>query len=370
MFLFAAMASVAFASCTTDESVFEGAKANGEKIEFVAANYAAQTRGSHDSIPLAGTNFKVYAWENGYNYALIDGETMNYVSSAWTAESGKTYYWPNNTTLDFTAVAPDTAVSTIATPARTDAGVTTIAFKYTSTNNANISTTNLMYADFISQAYNYDASPLPSTTVPLCFRHMMAKLNVVVTQQDPTTFENGVLAYEVKLKSVTFNNIYDEGNITVDAAYVAKAITDNANTIWSNQAGETSWTVMSSSGTSLQTNTIDGTVPNKVLTSKTPVNYASNAVYYAMPQQIVDGVQEIAVAYQVVTTFKSGTETTRDYTRTINLKDIAAVQNWYTNKNITYTINISPAKLTAITFSAHEENWCNEVTGEQDIDKI
>ena len=367
MFLFAAMASVALASCTTDESVFEGAKANGEKIEFVAANYAAQTRGGHDTIPLAGTNFKVYAWEKGKNYALIDGETMNYVSDAWTAASGTKYYWPNNTTLDFTAVAPAAAVDAIATPNRTVGGETTIAFEYTSTNNSKISTTNLMFADFRSQTYDYD-SRASSATVPLCFRHMMAKLNVVVKQKDPDTFEDGVLAYEVKLKSVTFNKIYDEGNITVDAAYVAKAITDNANTIWNDQDGATSWTVMSTSGTSLQTNPITGTVPNQILEATAPAPYASTAVYYAMPQQIVDKVQEIVVTYQVVTTFKSGTVTTRDYTRTINLKDIDAVQNWYTNKNITYTINISPAELTAITFSAHEEKWCDEVTGDKEIE--
>ena len=37
MFLFAAMSSVAFASCTTDENVFDAAPKDGE-IKFVAAN--------------------------------------------------------------------------------------------------------------------------------------------------------------------------------------------------------------------------------------------------------------------------------------------------------------------------------------------
>ena len=59
MFLFATLASVALASCTTDESVFDGAKAKGEKIEFAAANYAAQTRGSHGEDAFSNTSFSI-----------------------------------------------------------------------------------------------------------------------------------------------------------------------------------------------------------------------------------------------------------------------------------------------------------------------
>ena len=383
MFLFAAMASVAFASCTTDESVFDAAKEQG-KIEFVAANYVAQTRGGHDTngyATFSNADFSVYSWEDGTNYDLMYNVGVTYADDACTVSG--TYYWPNKKAMDFTAVSPAAATGDdgVATVDRTSAGVSTITFEFANAND-NTNETNLMYADEVTQTYDYDATSAPNNDpkVALLFRHVLAKLKVVLTQKDPSTFEAGVKSYEVKVKSLKMSNIQECGKLVVDETYMNAAKTDNANTVWTlaDNPVTTEWTIHTNNeGTSLQKNEFDA--EGKL--TKTAKNYESTAEdfvnYYVMPQTIteddattgdVEG-QYITIEYDVVTTFTSGTVATRPYTRTIPLSKMKSdVANWYTNKYITYTINISPADLVPITFSVQEEHWCEEVKGSDNVE--
>ena len=347
MFLFAAMASVALASCTTDESVFDAAKEQG-KIEFVAANYVAQTRGGHGETTFSNEDFKVYAWEKGTNYALMDGVKMVKSGTAWATANSKTYYWPNKKALEFTAVSP--ADNDYVSVARTDVGVSTLTFKFDDSY-VNPTNVNLMYADQVEQTYDYDATS--NSEVALLFRHVLAKLKIVLAQKDPSPLENGVASYEVIVKDLSIEGIQNKGTLVVDETYMTAAKEDNANTIWSAPAGGATWTIFSSQTKNLKK---DG-------------NYVSTAAdwenYYVMPQAVNGQVMKIN--YTVKTTFTSGTVATREYTRDVELKNIAAVTNWYTNKYITYTINISPAALVPITFSVEEEVWCEDVEGEAPV---
>ena len=358
MLLTAAMVSVALTSCVTDESFVDVAKKDGE-IKFVAANYAAQSRGGHGEIDLANTGFTVYAWEDNQNYALMNGVQMAYTNNAWTPTDGKKYYWPNQVALDFTAVAP--ATNNFSTVTRSDAGVTTIKFDFSST--ANPTNVNLMYADYVNQSYDYDAAS-PNANVALLFRHVLAKLKVVLTQKDPAQNEDGVLSYEVKVKSLKISGIANKGSLTVDDAYVTDAKGDNANEVWSDASGSAEWSIYTGEY-SLQTNTVSAGVLSKTATNLVSTDLTGHENYYVMPQTVSG--QTLTVEYDVVTTFTSGSVATRPYEKTINLSAISAVTNWYTNKYITYTINISPADLMPITFSAKEENWCEDVNGSQDV---
>lgn len=357
MFLFAAFAGIALASCTTDEEIFAPVN-QGNEIEFVAADYVHQTRGGHGETALESGSFGVYAWEYGTENALMTNVEIAKDGNTWKPTTGK-YYWPDNTDVDFTAVYPYgneafTEVERVVTKDNTGevtSSTADIKVKFNE-NYTNPTDVNLMYADLVKQKYEYpkntDAANAPA--VPMLFRHLLAKLNVVVDQTD-IPCEGGVKSYEITLTKVAFTGLYDQGSLTVDATYREKAKGDDANTIWKDQAGEATWDVF--------TGRQDLSGDSK---------YASTATYYVMPQNI-DGTQKLEIGYTITTTFTNGTVATSPKTRTIALNAInTTVANWYTNKSITYTVNISPAALAEITFSAEEENWCEDVDGEANID--
>lgn len=358
MFLFAAFAGIALASCTTDEEIFAPVN-QGNEIEFVAADYVHQTRGGHDETALESGSFGVYAWEYGTTYdALMDNVEIAKNGTTWKPTTGK-YYWPDNTFVDFTAVYPYgneafTDVARVVTKDNTGevaSSTADITVKFTRTY-PNPADVNLMYADLVKQKYTYptDATAASAPAVPMLFRHLLAKLNVVVDQTD-ITCEGGVASYEITLTKVAFTGLYNQGSLTVNAAYREAAKGDDANTIWEGQAGTATWNVFTG------TQDLSGD-SNK---------YASTATYYVMPQEI-DGTQKLEIEYTITTTFTNGTVAESQKTRTIALNAIKTkVENWYTNKSITYTVNISPADLEEITFTAEEEIWCEEVEGEENI---
>ena len=378
--LTAAMVSVALASCVTDESLTDVGKQDGE-IKFVAANYVAQTRGGHGAGAFSNDNFSVYAWEDKSTNTIMDAVRIDkqQVDGSFVTNDGKSYFWPNRVTLDFTAVSPAANVYsdversyTAATNEAPEVESTTITFTFNE-DNPNPTNVNLMYADYVSQTYDYD-DPSSNASVALLFRHVLAKLKVVLTQDDPEPHENGVKSYEVKVKNLTISGIRNEGSLTVNNAYVDAAKGDENTTLWTSPAGNDTWTIYNNNaGFSLQTNSVD--VQTGTLT-KTPTNFDSTnngwENYYVMPQTMVKPNaqanpvvvgQVLSVTYDVITEFEEGTIATRTFTKTVDLKDITAITNWYANKFITYTINIQPANLTAITFTATEENWCTDHTG-------
>ena len=218
MFLFAAFAGIALASCTTDEEIFAPVN-QGNEIEFVAANYAAQTRAEHDDAAFTNSDYAVWAWKNGDDTPYMDSVKVDFKNNNKVAG---TYYWPNYA-LDFAAVTPygDKRISLDRTN-----GNSTITFTFDETNK-NTTTTNLMYADFVeSQYYDSDVDfsniggetitgRTNSKTVALKFRHVLAKLNVVAHQLNPNPFPDGITGYDVTINSLSFNGMLCEGKLEV-----------------------------------------------------------------------------------------------------------------------------------------------------------
>lgn len=340
MFLFAAMASVALASCTTDESVFEGAKANGEKIEFAAANYAAQTRGEHDLGTFTNEDYQVWAInvdENDLAKALIKGVEVEYNSSTNVSTIKgvtNTYYWPNYA-LDFVATSPYGDPRVALTRA---GGVSTVKFTFDGTN-ANTTKTNLMIADYVSNQ-TYGVTGVGSASVALKFRHVLANLNVNVNQVNPTPLPTGIKGYNVTVNSLAFNNIQCEGSFTA----VEDTYNGATNYIWNlpTTPVKTNWGIITSP------RSLEGS-PFTTTATK----------YYVMPQDIANDV-ELAISYTVTTRFTNDETSVKTFTPTVQLNTILdsssdPINKWQTNKNVTYTINIQPAALNAISFTVKEE---------------
>ena len=345
MFLFVAMAGVALASCTTDESVFDAAD-KGREIEFTAANYAVQTRAAYTN-----GNFSVWAWQNGKDVAHMENVSV----SKDCVVSGGPYYWPNYA-LDFAATSPYGEKS-IELVRRGGSSTITFTFDNSDADKKDDNVTNLMFADFVeSQYYDSDADisngggqSITGTTygktVAIMFRHVLAKLNVAVNQVDPTPIADGIDSYVVKVNSLSLDGILCEGSLeVVEGTY--------------DPAGYNIWTPKAGSATKTW----------NVLTSSTALPYVTNYGhadhnYLVMPQAIPDAAK-LNINFTVTTTFDNETTSEETYAKSVQLNTIKnggnTITNWYANKNITYTINITPADLTPISFTVQEEEMVAE----------
>lgn len=329
IFIFAALTSVALASCTTDVSVFEPVDTSNQ-INFVAANYVTQTRGEHDDLAFSNSDYTVWAWENGSDVAY-----MNKVKVTAPNVVTGTYYWPNYA-LDFAATTPDNDPRIALTRS---GGISTITFTFDETN-ANTTSTNLMYADFVeSQSYDSD-SGTGTSTVALKFRHVLAKLNVIVQQANPDPLPSGITGYSVTVNSLSFNGLLCEGSLEVEEGEYDGATT---NYLWTpstkNPAPTAKWNIINSA----QSIASDFTKGN----------------YFVMPQAIPADAT-LNINYTVTTTFSNSTTSTKTFSKSVILKEIKdgssnTITEWKTNKNVTYTINIAPAALQLIAFTVNEE---------------
>ena len=335
MFFFAAIASVALASCTNDETTFEGVK-NGREMTFVAADYVHQTRAEHDlNQAFSNADYQVWAWVDGTDDAHISALEV----AADGTYTGK-YYWPDEA-LDFAAISPANDPRIAVSRA---SGATTVTYTFDATNGND--QTNLMHADFV------DAQTKSTPSVALGFRHALAKLNVVVKQtQTPDggtpDGTSDVAGYQVLVNKLSIDNFHTQGKYVV---------TDNAqnkaDNVWTGTSTPASWNIITSA-TSLVTD-ITSFADNVF-------NATYNTTGYVMPQALSNDVK-VNIDFDIVTVFKSGATSTINRTASVVLNTITngtdAIANWYTNKNITYTFIINPKyELTPITFTATEEEW-------------
>ena len=346
MFLFAAFAGIALASCTTDEEIFAPVN-QGNEIEFVAADYVHQTRASEDpqehdlTKTFSNADFSVWAWPTGTDAEHISALQVN-ADGTYTG----TYYWPDED-LDFAAVSP-------ANDPRIDVdranGATTITYTFDATYGNN--QTNLMHADFVD-AQNKSTS----TQVALGFRHALAKLNVVVNQ-------NHVAKNDDRAKNVDNERDIEDYQVIVKKLSIEKfdcygtyTVTSNdqntADNVWTGTSKDADWTIINTP-TSLVKDTIDFD------DNTFKATYMETG--FVMPQALGDDVV-VKIDYDIVTKFKSGATSTTNRVKSVNLNEIKdgsgdKITHWYTNKVITYTFTINPQyDLTPITFSATEEEW-------------
>ena len=334
MFIFAALTSVALASCTTDVSVFEPVDTSNQ-INFVAANYVTQSRAEHGSLAFTNSDYTVWAWENG-----TDVEYMDAVEVTAPSTVTGTYYWPNYP-LDFAATTPygDPRIELTR-----NGGESTITFTFDETY-PNTTTTNLMYADFV-ESQSYDSDNLTGNkTVALLFRHVLAKLNVIVHQDNPDQMPVGIDSYNVTVNSLSFANLLCEGSLTVEeGVYDGK----NENYLWAPAASPTTkatWNVI--------------TTDEDIESSDFKTNYGHNDHKYLVMPQTIPADAKLNITYTVTTRFDNGTSSTKNFTKDVTLNTItdgtSAITEWRTNKNVTYTINIAPAELQPIAFTVNEE---------------
>ena len=333
MFLMATLASVALASCTTDESTFADAK---KEIKFQSAIYTAQTRAEHDASLTPTENFRVLGWLEGK-----DATYMNeVVTPAGAIVSNATYYWPTDGSgLDFAAISPAASCDTYATTTRTS-GETSIDFEFNA-GNPNPNNINLMIADYV-QGQKAETN----SQVSLLFRHVLANLHINANQSMKEDAEKGI-SWEVTINSMSITNFKNQGKFSAPWNFDATA----QDYYWSNADGNSTWSLITSAQ------------------SIKDADYASAGNYYVMPQEFdTEAPITLNIDYDITTTYDVNAQsTTVNYSKAIDLSKIkyntatgtgVTLAGFAMNKDITITVNINPsAELTPITFAVYEEEW-------------
>lgn len=342
VFFFTVLASVAFAGCTFDEGVSDGA-VNGNEINFAVAQYTPQTRAEHDKGDAFNEDITIWSWYNGANTPVIPGDVYN-PSTKEFADNHK-YYWPaDGTALDFVAV-PTSLVGTsyFTAPGRAADGATALTFVIpsgTDYHSKNLMTTEVQTAN--------------GGTVALLFRHLLSKVNITVSQKVREDTDDA--RWLVTVNDIKVEGLKNAGEVVINNSWDAT----DGDKLWDTTNGSETWQVTNG----------DKSLYESINAGASETPYASAATYYMLPQELVADTQKITIDYTIETDYLGNPtqlNTTETYSKTFDLKGISGINAWYMNKNITYNILIDPSStLNPITFTVNEEEW-GVGSGDKDI---
>ena len=346
--LMAAAVSVAFTSCVKNEN---HSNLIQKEITFEVAKYKAQPTRAEVAFP-TDIPFGAYAYyqthENpGVHSMFIENAEIIYKTTAgngYWAANGETYYWPVKGHLDFISYAPYNSDATSAAVPKISDDDAQQTLKYMGFKVDASNPVDLLYSDKAMQQTS-NTVHYGFTGVPTLFHHALAKLNIKVKAFRMNNAEESpeaVTSWVVKIKSISLLNIYDEGNLTLKTTNVHDA---GATTVqWTNANPVDGHNVWNNNSTTI---TKEWVCDQVLTTSATTYGQGTSDVatnYFVLPQDLVDGVQQIQIVYEITTTAPGGQSGTTEYTA---VKDFtlasAAVQAWECGKNITYTIDIDPA---------------------------
>ena len=326
MFLFAAMACVALASCTKNEQVnFPQEDAITFSAPVVGLNTKAVEIGT--TYLAEDPHFGVFAHYFDADYtAFATGKLyMNNVevkyentTTPWVPVAN--YYWPKNGTLTFAAYSPygTTGVSYGAT-----------GFKFENYTVADAAT----QADLLYSERTYDqAKPTDPNFegVDLQFNHALASV-VFTAKTDNAAYATD--GFEFTLNAITVQKVaatgtFEQGLADADAA-VTPAVTATENKCWT-VTGPADQSYVAYTGGSLS-------LDNSVQT--VPFTTDHNTHLILLPQQLT--AAELVVNYTVTNT---NTSAVLEQTSTLPLTT-ATVSEWLRGKRYTYNITFGLEKI-------------------------
>lgn len=336
----AALVGVAFTSCVRNE---EFAPKTQKEISFEVANYVQSTRaGEFDKTQ----SFGAYVWHNdGSTLTLMNGAaaTVSYNGALNSWEPNPTLYWPTTGSVDCQAYYPTTLKPTMAAD-----GLTLTYPTYTVLNAAENAAADPTHdVKYANRAHRYTANEDYEgfNGIPTLFNHALAKLNFKVALEDPDNLSDVV--WTAVVTKITVEGVYDTGGELV-LTTTAPTGTDKAQSdwdlptpaIWANvgvtKADPRNW------------------VETVTLEEGDVKTFDAGETYYVLPQAIEDNVQKCTITYSL-TQSVGGVSTTTNHTKKFNFYG-KGLEYWEMNKNITYTLTITP-KTNKILFAPAVTDW-------------
>ena len=344
LIVLAALVGVAFTSCVKNEE--EGKIDAKQQITFEPAKYKAVDRAGEVVFPQqesfgAFAFYRTTAVASEDHSVFMDNVKISYVAAAtpyWGSET--LYYWPTSqgSHLDFISYYPynqDKTAAGVPQISSSDQQQTIQYVNYTVADN-----TDLMYSD---KALNQTRNTLNYnfTGVPTLFRHALAKLSFKVKatmMNNSATSPESVTNWVVTIKSITLNNIYNTGSVTLKTVNVHDQGATTSQ--WTNQTTSAHNVWNNTSATTTKAWTYDQVLTTTATTYGPEENAAEN--YFVLPQAFVEAGQSITVNYAIQTTAPGGQSASTDYSKTVHFINYPAVAAWEMGKSITYTLQIDP----------------------------
>ena len=333
----AALVGVAFTSCVTNE---EFAPKTQKEISFEVANYVQSTRVSAFD---TGQSFGAYVWHNnGSALTLMNGAWATVSHSAPNWVPSPTLYWPTTGSVDCQAFYPTTLVPTM------DATGLTLTYPTYTVLNAAEDATAVPAHDvkYANRAHRYTANEDYEgfTGIPTLFNHALAKLNFKVALEDTEALADVV--WTAQVTKITVEGVYDTGNLVLTTTVPTGTA-----------AAQSTWTLPSPAiWTKVGDTTADARnwAETVALAEGEVKTFDATETYYVLPQTIVDNGQKGTITYSL-TQSVGGVSTTTTHTKTFNFYG-KGLDNWEMNKNITYTLTITP-RTNKILFAPAVTDW-------------
>lgn len=347
--ILAAVAAVTLAACAKVETV-QNALVD-DNIPIVFSNYAPKSLVKADAGYYAAsttlvpnTDFDVWGWSTPNN-TPFDGSngtkfmgwyTVTYKDGGATDGTKNAYpdgyrYWPSGDSpdkLSFYAYYPSdyTADEGLLTPPTE--GLGEFMFK---TENTAAKQVDFMVADVVANQLFADNNG----TVPLKFRHMLTKVQVVFKTTEAVDADENT---EVKITGASFKKIHNTGTLT--ASYNGAA----TSTAWSAVSGTQEYAVA---------------YPSGALTA-TASTVADADIFLMVPQTMLAKTEANAQYLEISWTVTTDGVTTEN-TAKLYLDDCVETDgttnadlDWEKNHSVTYTVTVGPQP---ILFTATVENW-------------
>lgn len=264
-FFFAALAAVALASCSSDETVAENQAAQDANTISFRTNVSGMTRATDiTGTSLQSSGFKVFATV-GSDFSTIYFNEATYTYSSGSYTSTTKNYWPSSGLLDFYAYAYNGADGQVIHTAQTKAFTVT-------PNSAAANQTDLVFANTNGKSKDgvYNTSQhYGADGVPLNFRHAESKITIKL--------KNSSTTLKVTVGDVTIGYLNTVGTYTYSGS-TTNADTDHA----SEYLKFADWTAKPGTGSYTQTATI--------------TEYTSATEATALPQSFILIPQALTVA--------------------------------------------------------------------------
>ena len=381
-FLFGAtLVSVSLTGCVNDNEAVLNPEDNPQPITFEVAKYKSSSRAGEEGA--AATNstgataydtdltFGTYAFiygptpeveaepevtNNAYTYSTyMDNEEIKYYSQGnfWGAvENPYSYIWPTTGHIDFISYAPynadatNPAVPRISHSASGNHSYDILSYEGFKVDENRV---DLLYADK-AVGFNHNVQQqFGFTGVTTLFHHALAKLTILVKAGSDASVD-GSTYWEVTINSLSLNNVYTAGNLTLKLSNNAHNDGTNEIRYWVNTRtdGNNVW--------------IADPTSNKSRTWRYPHVLTTNAVaygstvttefgaypkdFYVLPQVLNAGLtgQSMTINYDIKSLNPDGTlqNEAKGLSKTVVLETLA-VKNWELGKHITYVVSIDPA---------------------------
>lgn len=373
-----------FAACSETEKIQENLQDNEPAaIGFTSYSQKA-TRGNTDvatNLEYYHNKFAVYGTKQNVNDAtdiqyvfggkatavgVQDGVTCTYQTSAdavlgdWKYDDPR--FWDKQATYDFIAYAPAAAANPIryyygAVKAQVgDAGsyfktssdyilngtniqaTATQAEKIKGFNEAGNGDLDLMISD--SEAQNGSGH---DTYVNLVFRHILSKLNITIGQAE-ALYNSDVTIKEVKVTGLKDKGSYNEQNYNATANPKVSG--------WTADVDNNTYALHYTGNQVLD----KGQYVADVFQAGDPYFFIESLV---MPQTIADNQTTLTIKYNIASDTYN-----EDYTYTLDLYDLAALQKYYDGYNYYLNITIAPD---VIKFDATATLWDNTTVVNQTV---